>query len=431
MTPQPSMKPSAFATLIMACVWLRWFAGIAENFGLPELSEYAAMFMLAVLGSLHLLQPRMSRNSAIFLLGITAWIFTGMLSTLINPTANTTVSITLFGLLALYGLFANLSCAYLTDAGAIKTLRRFVVAFVFIGAMLSVMQVYTGTGFVEHGKSTIQRAIGSGVHPVSFSIQMIAALVALEVLRAKSGRSFTIFHQFLILIGLLAIYLTFARTAWVMVFVVLGFTFLRVGRPRYKVLGFILTVPIMAVVFGSDRFSDLASLPTFLANFSFENIAFDYRYIDNSISWRIVNWGFGFQQAMEQPWLGFGPGQSAIASYFNLEMHNIFLETFFEGGVFGLIALLLVVAGLISLHRKLPANSGVDRYCKSLTDGFGFALLLAVTFSTSFVDQLMSFIIYFLLLCVSAQKASTVSQSQAVSPEYSQHKAQGFQPTHP
>jgi len=148
----------------------------------------------------------------------------------------------------------------------------------------------------------------------------------------------------------------------------------------------------------SQRFADLGSLPLFLSSFSIHDTVFDWRYVDNSVSWRIVHWSIGMQQALQHPWLGFGPGQSAVSSYFNLEMHNVFLEVFFEGGIIGLFALMLTLAGLLRMHRHLPVASSADRQARIIANAFGLSLFFAVTFSTSFVDQLMSFLFYQILL---------------------------------
>ena len=51
---------------------------------------------------------------------------------------------------------------------------------------------------------------------------------------------------------------------------------------------------------------------------------------------------------------GFGPGQSATSSYFSLEMHNILLEVFFEGGILGLTAFLSEL--LFSFFEKAILN---------------------------------------------------------------------------
>ncbi len=48
--------------------------------------------------------------------------------------------------------------------------------------------------------------------------------------------------------------------------------------------------------------------------------------------------------------------------------------------------------------------TATDRYTRTLANSFGVALFLAVTFSTSFVDQLMSFLIYILMLAAAASR---------------------------
>ena len=57
------------------------------------------------------------------------------------------------------------------------------------------------------------------------------------------------------------------------------------------------------------------------------------------------------------------------------------------------------------MHRRLPKATQADRYARALANGFGISLLLAVTFSTSFVDQLMSFLLYMILLTAAAVPA--------------------------
>jgi hypothetical protein len=67
-----------------------------------------------------------------------------------------------------------------------------------------------------------------------------------------------------------------------------------------------------------------------------------------------------------------------------------------------LIAFLTVLAGLVRMHWRLPHGNSADGYTRALANGFGLSLLLAVVFSTSFVDQLMSVLIYLLLLNAAA-----------------------------
>ena len=301
----------------------------------------------------------------------------------------------------LYALFANAAFSHLRGPAALSVVRRLLAGFVILGAALSLWQVIGGSGFVDPGKPGVIRAFGSDVHPVSFAIQILAAVLALEVIRLKTGARVSVAHVALLTLGAVALYLTFARTAWVMALLVVALTLWQRGSAAQRLGLAALAPPLgLAGLALSDRFADLASLPAFWQNFSFAETVFDYRFIDNSVSWRIVNWSYGLQQAMQQPLLGFGPGQSAHASQFSLEMHNLLLEGFFEGGFLGLSALLIALAGLLQIHRRLPAESAADRRARMLANGFGLALLLAVLFSTSLVDQLMTVFIYLMLLAV-------------------------------
>lgn len=387
--------------LLIGLLASRWIAGIVENFGASGLSQLVALLLLGGLALMFLNRLSIPSNAILVFAGFAAWAATGVLSLASSPPGDplNVKSIALLALLALYALFTAAAQDHLSTPSAISPLTRFLTAFIAVGAILSIYQVVTGHGFVEVGRENLQRAIGSDVHPVSFALQALAAAVGLEVLRLKSNQPFSIHHAGLLVLAALSIWLTYARTAWVMAILILSWLALSQAnwwqRLGLLISGFIL-VTFAAV--HTQRFSDLSSLPFFLENFSPSDVVFDYRYIDNSVSWRIVNWAYGVQQALEHPILGYGPGQSASASQFGLEMHDLLLESFFEGGIFGLASVLLVLAGLIRLHRRLPSQTVADRRARALTNAFGLGLLLAVLFSTSFVDQLMSYLLYIVML---------------------------------
>lgn len=402
-TPSRRVTIATGARLILGLLTLRWLGGIIENLGVPAISQASALVMMAGLGALLLGRMRLASGSVLCVAGLLAWVFTGALSYVVNPDADQMDAISLLLLLGLYALFVNAAATYLADRTALPAIQKFIIGFILIGTVLSVYQVAAGTGFVEAGKSRIVRAFGSDVHPVSFAIQMVTALVMLEINRIKRDQRAGFAHLLFVCFALLAIYLTFARTAWVMGVLILAYVLLSRGNwlRRGLILGAITTV-FLVVLQTSNRFADLGSLPFFLSNFTFGDVVFDYRYIDNSVSWRLVNWSFGLHQALQQPVLGFGPGTSAAASQFSLEMHNILLEIFFEGGFLGLGSFLIMLAGIIRMHRRLPSATTFDNYTRALTNGFGLSLLMAVVFSTSFVDQLMSVLMYLLLLSVAA-----------------------------
>jgi O-antigen ligase len=323
---QSTLGGARFVTALLA---LRWLAGIVENLGIPSVSQAAALIMMIGIGMQFLGRMRLAAGSMLCVAGLLAWMFTGALSFAANPMANPTIAASLLLLLGLYALFANAAATYLRDQASLVLIQGFVAAFIVIGAALAIIQVTSGTGFVEAGKAGIIRAYVSDVHPVSFAIQMVAALVTLEIVRVKRGLPLTAAHLVLIILAITSIYLTFARTAWVMAALIVAFVMIQRGNGLQRALTFGAVAGVILVVsLTSDRFADLGSLPFFLTNFTFGDVVFDYRYIDNSVSWRIVNWSYGISQALEQPVFGFGPGQSATSSYFSLEMHNILLEVF-------------------------------------------------------------------------------------------------------
>ncbi len=405
-----AVKPVAKtgATVVIGLLFIRWSAGILENFGMAMLSEIAALAMLGALALLLLQRMRIAADVRLFCIGIVAWIISGAISFVANPDTDLQATIALLSLLLLYGLFANAAATYLRGSTSLLLISRFVTLFIAVGFVLSLLQILSGTGFVEAGNFRTQRAFGSDVHPVSFAIQVLTAMVVLEIARLKQRAKFTLIHIALLVFGAVARYLTYARTAWVMALMICAAIIILQGPLWQRLLKSALAC-VFATVFltFSDRFADLSSLPMFLENFSIHDVSFDWRYIDNSVSWRVVNWSYGLQQALEQPWLGFGPGQSTVSSYFNLEMHNIFLKVFFEGGLFGLTALVLTLGGLVRLHRSIPNILPSDRRAALLANSFGLSLLLAVTFSTSFVDQLVSFLLYILLISTAASRGPT------------------------
>lgn len=386
------------AAILVGLLAFRWLAGIAENFGIAGLSERAALVALAGVLLLTLNAMAIARHAGLLLAGLVGWGFAGLLSAIANGQMADPHALELIALLAFYAAFAN--AAFLYRAGVARAGAGLLYAFIWVGAGLSLWQVATGSGFVAPGRPDLVRAFGSDVHPVSFGIQIVAAAAGMEILRRKDGRRVRAFHAATLAVGLAALYLTYARTAWAMAAIVLLWLALTAPRLRTRVAGAALCLATFIAFAFSSRMEDLAGLPLFLANFDPANIVFDHRFVDNSVSWRIVNWGHGLDQALDSPILGHGPGQSAVASAFQLEMHNILLEVFFEAGLIGLVPFCMVLAGLVRLQRRLPNATPTERAARRIATGFGWALLAAVMVSTSLVDQLMTITLYLMLLAL-------------------------------
>ena len=67
-----------------------------------------------------------------------------------------------------------------------------------------------------------------------------------------------------------------------------------------------------------------------------------------------------------------------------------------------LMAFCLALGGLVRLHRRLPRRSKGAKTARDLVNGLGFALLAAAVFSTSLIEQLMSVLLYFLVLAAAS-----------------------------
>lgn len=395
------------ATICLGLFAARWLAGIVENAGAGALSENVALLALAGYALLFLTDMRIAGGAGLALAGLIGWTGAALLSAAANGDLANGDALQLIALLGFYGLFANACFLHLAAPRRARQTYSFLAAFIALGAALSVWQIWTGTGFVAPGKPDLMRAIGSDVHPVSFGLQIVAALAALEVARRKAAIAAGVLHLGLFTAGATALYLTYARTAWALAAITLLWPMLSGGSVRRRALALLAAAAGLAFAAGNGRFGDLGSLPGFLASFDPGNVVFDPRLIDNSISWRIVNWGYGLRQALETPVLGHGPGQSAAMSAFNLEMHNIALEVFFECGAFGLAALALLLRGLMRLHAALPRATATDRTCRRIAGGLGWGLFLAVMVSTSLVDQLMTVGLYLLLLALARGPAAS------------------------
>ena len=394
----PRSTARASAVIVVALFALRWISGIVEHLGPAGLSEYAALLMLAGLSLLFVLHLQLARRATLLLAGILTLLFAAQLSFAANPMPAPAEAYALIALLCLYALGAQAFFLHLNTPFALGVLRWLFAGFLCVGGLLSIVQIQSGFGFVDPARAQLIRAIGSDVHPVSFAIQLVLAGVGLIVVNLRTGRRLGALGILALGLGGLALYLTFARTAWVMAAMIVFYVTWVRGGLVVRVLS-VSALALALVGFGqSARFQDLGSLPFFLSNFDWTNIVFDHRYIDNSVSWRIVNWGYGLTQALENPWLGIGPGQSALASSFGREMHSIVLEIFLEMGTIGLAGLVLTFAGLLRLHRSLPRGPDAANHARHYVNAAGWALLAAALLSSSLVDQLMSILIYFLLL---------------------------------
>lgn len=389
--------------LLLGLLYLRLFSGAAAALGLPDGARFVTLALAGAAALVFLADPRIARPTALALLGFALWLVACALSlAFAPPLAMPDLAATQVVLLVLYGAMLNGLALHLRGPAVLAAVRRFLGVFILTGAALALYQTASGTGFAEAGRSTYLRAFGPDVHPVSFGLQLVVALVGLEIARLRGGARLGAGMIALYLLGGAALYLSFARTAWVVLLLVVLLMVWSRSRPALRVT---LLPPVagagVLLALASGRFNDLASLSFFLDHYDFSASTYDFRYVDNSLSWRIANWAMGLRLALEQPLTGHGPAQAVAVSAFGLQMHNLFLEALVELGVPGLIAVVLVVAGLGRMRRHIPQSDPNARAIRALLGALGLGFLLTITLSTSLVGQTMTVMLLLMVLALS------------------------------
>lgn len=389
--------------LLLGLLYLRLFSGAAAALGLPDGARFVTLALAGAAALVFLADPRIARPTALALLGFALWLVACALSlAFAPPLAMPDLAATQVVLLVLYGAMLNGLALHLRGPAVLAAVRRFLGVFILTGAALALYQTASGTGFAEAGRSTYLRAFGPDVHPVSFGLQLVVALVGLEIARLRGGARLGAGMIALYLLGGAALYLSFARTAWVALLLVVLLMVWSRSRPALRVT---LLPPVagagVLLALASGRFNDLASLSFFLDHYDFSASTYDFRYVDNSLSWRIANWAMGLRLALEQPLTGHGPAQAVAVSAFGLQMHNLFLEALVELGVPGLIAVVLVVTGLGRMRRHIPQSDPNARAIRALLGALGLGFLLTITLSTSLVGQTMTVMLLLMVLALS------------------------------
>lgn len=389
-----NLRSLIFASLLFG-LYLRVLTGAF----LPSASQ-AATLLLGVFCILAFsLVHALPRATLVAVLGLLMWIVTGGLSLLDNaPLALPRLAETQLVTLVIYAAFLNAMAVSVTGRTALDSLSRFLAGFVVLGFVLSTYQIATGHGFVEASRPHIQRAFGTDVHPVPFSLQTVLAIAGMEIIRTRLQIRMSAGRWWIYAMAAASLGLTLSRTGWFIAVIIFGsMTYIRSPRAIR-----ITVIPVLLVLVGfgayaSGRFDDLFSLGEFFENYDLTSGVFDYRFVDNSVSWRIANWSIGLIQALERPWFGYGPGQAVAVSEFSLQMHNLFLEAFIETGIFGLLAAIVTVVGFGRSKRPLDEPRIVRRELKTMTRLISFAFFLNIMLSNSMIGQTMT---VFLLIIV-------------------------------
>ncbi|MGP9788666.1 O-antigen ligase family protein [Roseinatronobacter sp. NSM] len=395
-----------FFSFILFLLYVRFISGgLDAQFSTRISLVTSAIIMIALAFNL-LTKLTFSSKLAPIFFGISTMGIASFFSFLLNDIQNYGSASTTISSLILYFLLLNYFFTISITHDIMEKLFLFSKLILVFGFIFCMIQIGTDKVFIERAGSGIKRVYGLTAHPVTFAMQTVIFIVLSEVLRIKLRKPVSILYIITIALAFISIYLTYARTAWLMLAIVMMVYVYFSAKPLVKPFIFIgvlfgLTISILV----SNRFDDLASLSTFLTYTAFDTTQYDYRFVQSSMAWRIVNWVLHFRIALDSPFFGFGPGQSTFVSIFGLEMHNAFLETFIELGIFGVIGLLSLIFGVTKLLYGRAELEDNPRVANALTKSVFAGILLSMCFSVGFLDQTGGVMACLILLAVFSRRS--------------------------
>lgn len=251
-------------------------------------------------------------------------------------------------------------------------LIKTIIASAVIPSIFALWQFFTNNGLSIPLEGIYNRIYGTFAHPNLLAYYLVMPIILGLFLFLNGNRKkissllFLIFSLFLILI----LALTFTRGAWLCLIIIIAI----LGTVRYRQLLLVAILSICLIFMFSGtinkRVNDL------LANRS-----------GNSIEWRFNLWNDAKEYAKEKPFFGHGTGlakelilEKRGEKFGSSDPHNDYLKILIENGFFGLLAYLILIAGLIvSLFKKYI-----------LTQQPIFRALLLLALSLSFAFYLLS-----------------------------------------
>jgi O-antigen ligase len=260
---------------------------------------------------------------------------------------------------------------------------------------MSVLQMLLGLGYVELTDNETLRSYGFTVHPVLFGVEVFYLLAFIFYLKTLIGQRFDYSDYLIISISLLAMYLSYSRTAWIMLVVSMAVYLLLTLKSNKAAIIFLFAVVIFSVFigYGSGRFNDLVTLPDLV--FSEGYTEWTPSLVESSMHWRVFQWYELFSMAIDEPYFGYGPGQVKYYNIFELSAHNSFLDIFFEQGLVGLLLFILLWVKIIIdyLYEYMKRNRAI-----AIPFSIVISTILAMLFSVSLFNQTLNMILLWLLI---------------------------------
>jgi putative inorganic carbon (hco3(-)) transporter len=311
-------------------------------------------------------------------------------------------------LLSIAVMLAVLEQIFAVHPERIKPLLIATFASFVVPALVGYVQLRGSKPAQTYNAVDVGRIEGTFVHPSAFASYLVLIIVlAVALAPYVTGR----WRRSLGVIAVAALPLllfTYARGAWVALYV----TLLVVGLAQSKWLVIGLLAGALVVVFTvpsvSARVGDLSKTKSTTVGVS----------DPNSLSWRIRYWGRVLPLVKQNPITGIGFDMVAHTTPEKLPPHNGFVQAFVETGVLGLASFLAIVAAIWADLRTAARRrlSGFGRGMTLATAAISLALFMQL-FSENLLGQSV-ILWYFLgpLAWVIAAPVSAVPRRRSLTP---------------
>lgn len=256
----------------------------------------------------------------------------------------------------------------------------------------SLFQAISNIGFTKYSDFDQARVFGFSAHPVLFGIQITLVLV-FTYLFYRNSRDRWLFSSAAVILLCAALYYSFARTAWVMIFFGVFFILIKLRKKIYVLLLLLLMPMTILVPSVAERFADLSTIPGYIG--SDELRSSSPSQFDSSMHWRIYNWYHLLDEINYKIYFGYGPGMAEHLSSFDRSLHSSVVDVLFEQGLLGVLLLFAIFLSIFFSGNINNSNYSLDL---TVINSSLLMVLLALIFSVSLLNQTLNMILVSLLI---------------------------------
>jgi O-antigen ligase len=395
-------KVNALSLFLLVFIFLRSLSnGIDLRYGThlsPTLSITAIVIGLVAIW--HVRHVRIHRRLFTLLMCLSVFIVTAGVSFVVNAVGTGSIVdqyaawYEIFTYVYLM-MFVILLCSVYRHPTFCLNVHRVYLLLLLLISAVGLGQYLTGNAAPLTRFDKVARVAGLSSHAVPYSLEIVLTFCVCELSRRTMRLPIRHLHIVVYMLFLVALILSASRTGVALLGVTIGI-FLLAQRPALlPAFAAAFAIVLWISPFG-ELFSDLRSVPDYISRG--EYAVWDWRTAETSVHWRIYHWYYLSTLALEQPWIGYGPGQLTIYSPFSLAAHSQFVEIFFATGMVGLISFALfwfsIPLAAMSDRQRLAFSNG-KRSAEIGTLEFWIAMFAGVTlvglFDQSFNRESVAF----------------------------------------